>query len=277
MAKLVIIQPNGLMRFAHHFEPKWKFWKKRLALTTQMFTARDYGTVFEDVRTLGEDSYPNDIVLSINDGLLEDGTLLGYYKYWVVFCRKGLNHKPRYYDNDTERYSRKLHRLISKPHFCKDINKAEFIKSPRYASEVIMRCRQAGNKYVGVREVYVYRENELLKHNIVVVLRDKENKKARARFIRDYDLGATGEYKIPMTDTFKNAKRYTYDKFLTLYDDIHAKHKNLMVFPKIWTGGREPLAKEVDGRETVMMTMKLNNNMHMLRRVERICLTPKKQ
>lgn len=257
MAKLVIIQPNGLMRFAHHFEPKWKFWKKRLALTTQMFTARDYGSVFEDVRTLGEDSYPDDIVLSFNDNLLEDGTLIGNYKYYVVVCAQGLFHKTRYYDNDTEIYNHKLHRRISKPHFCKDINKAEFIKSRKYADEAATRCRQENNKFVAVREVYVYRENELLRRNIVVVLRHKENKNVKPSFLRSYD---TDKGDFTKTSRYDQAARYTYDEFLDLYDNLHAVHKEYMILPKITDNVVGAIkAKDVDGKEMVEGTLRLKN------------------
>lgn len=252
MAKLVIIQKNKLILFALHLEAPWKFWKKRLQLTTQRQDAMEIGnSSILDLGELAVRCYRYRKIVSMSD---ED---LDLYKYWVVASSTGRNKRLRYYDYDTDRYSKENHGRIFKPHFCKDINKAEYMKSRTYADEVAARCRQDGNAFVTVKEVYVYQENELLKKNIVVVLRDKEDKRKRARFIREYDFNATTEYKIPMTDKFANAKRFTFDEFRALYDDIHAKHKNYGILPKICKYGEEPLAKDVNGAESIEITLKL--------------------
>lgn len=256
MTKLVIIQPNGLMRFAHHFEPKWKFWKKRLALTTNFKSAL---WCCEDSKPLAEKCYPDCEVKPVDERYLtfEDNTPIANYKYYIVVCAKGFNHKTRYYDFDKEFYSSKLHRRISKPHFCKDINKAEFIKSRKYADEVATRCRQENNKFVAVREVYVYRENELLRRNIVVVLRHKENKNVKPSFLRSYD---TDKGDFTKTSRYDQAARYTYDEFLDMYDNLHAVHKEYMILPKITDNVVGAIkAKDVDGKEMVEGTLRLKN------------------
>lgn len=255
MAKLVLIQKNNLILFAHHLEAPWKFWKKRLQLTTQRQGAMDADVW--DIIPIAEKDYPDASALPLRDGVLGNGYDFNRYQYWVVASGNGRNKRLRYYDYDTDRYSKKNHGSVFKPHFCKDINKAEFMKSRTYADEVAARCRQDGNAFVTVKEVYVYQVNELLEKNIVVVLRDKEDKRKRARFIREYDFNATTEYKIPMTDKFVNAKRFSFDEFRALYDDIHAKHKNYGVLPKICKYGEEPLAKDVNGAESIEITLKL--------------------
>lgn len=283
MAKLVVIQSNGLMMFAHHFEPKWKFWKKRLQLTTQRQNAMEISFTspddFSDPYSIAKKCYPKADKISYLEGMeLMDCTDITNMKYWVILkgksrhsllarlviafvnmflpTRRKLN-ADEWYDFDKEFYSSKLHRRISKPHFCKDINKAEFIKSRQYADEVATRCRQENNKLVAVREVYVYRENELLRRNIVVVLRHKVNKKMKPQFIRTYNMG-NGEF--TKTSNFTQAARYTYEDFLELYDNCHALHKEYMVLPKILNNDIPIKASDVTGKEMVGGTMRLRNN-----------------
>lgn len=252
MAKLVIIQPNGLMRFVRHLEKPWFFWRKRLALTPHEGDAMALSEdVFSNIVRIGTKCYHR----ARFEQMEEDD--LALYTYYVVVCGKGFNHKLRYYDYDIESFDKRLKRRISKPHFCKDINKAEFIKSRKYADEVATRCRQEGGKFVAVREVYVYRENELLRRNIVVVLRHKKNKNIKPSFLFSYDMDKGNFIKASRYD---EAARYTYDEFLDLYDNLHAVHKEYMILPKITDNVVGAIkAKDVDGKEMVEGTLRLRN------------------
>lgn len=254
--------------FAHSYRPKWwQFWKRHFYLTpneVEWITVPEYAQEPTPEEVLR--AYPQLLHKSLTDEgvIVETRDLLSDFKYYVVVsCGKysnkimGFNpHKAQYYSFDREYYNEKFHRRMSKPVFASDINKAEFIKSRKYADEVATRCRQTGSEMVAVREVYVYRENELLKRNIVVVLRHKENEKMKPQFIRTYDKADGGFNK---TSRYDQALHFTYDEYLGLYEQLHALHKEYIVLPKIVLDGEKIVAKDVDGRDKVEMTLRLKD------------------
>lgn len=258
MAYLIKIHKNGLIEFLSDKEYNFLCFTRRIGLSCYINDARIASPNYFE---------PMLRALKLPDGKLKAKPYkyeiigdreLYLYKYYVVIRATKYLRRTRYYSYDKEYYSKKFHRRVSKPVFDKDINKAEFIKSKKYADEVATRCRQTGREMVAVREVYVYRENELLQKNIVVVLRHKENEKVKPQFIRTYNKADGGFTK---TSRYDQAIHFTYDEYLDLYEQFQALHKDYFVLPKIiddgnpWSGK----AKDVDGREQVEGTLRLRS------------------
>lgn len=261
MAQVVIAQKNGLMQFVKSWgPPSYMFWRK-------YYTPTPWKNEAMNLETLESAGLSTSLKLRLNthDVFIEDLSFgrnneidLSLYKYFVVIRATKYLHRTRYYSYEHEYYSRKFHRRMSKPVFVSDINKAEFIKSRKYADEVATRCRQTGTEMVAVREVYVYRPNELLQKNIIVVLRHKEKKQMKPQFLRTYDRKDGGFTK---TSRYDQALHFTYDEYLDLYDEFQALHKEYMVLPKITNSGKpwSGKAKDVDGQESVEGTLRLRN------------------
>lgn len=264
MDKFVVVQDNGLMQFVAGERKPWQLWKKPILLSP--FNAATFDLhKSNEMRDKTQDIFKDYIVLSVNYdisqlGLVSDGGHLGQYKYFVVAGRSKYLHKTEYYSYDKEYYNKKLKRRMAKPVFDKDINEACFIKSYTIAEKVLNRCRQTGREMVMIKEVYVYRENELLENNIILVLRPREekgDKKDKPLFLRSWDLKHD---KLYMTSNFRHAERYTFDEYLKVYDELHALHKGFLVLPKIVDDTTSKVnPKSVDGRERVEVTMKLRN------------------
>lgn len=258
MDKYVVVQDNGLMQFVAGERKPWQLWKKPLLLSP--FNAATFDLhKSNEMRDKTQDMFKDHIVLSVNCelGLVSDGGHLRQYKYFVVAGRSKCLHKTEYYSYDREEYNKKLKRRMAKPIFVGNINKAEFIKSRKYAEEIETRCRQTGKEMVTVREVYVYEENILLGKNIIVVLKHRENKKMKPQFMRAYDKTTGGFTK---TSRYEQAERFTYDEYLDLYEQFHALHKDYMMLPKfdrrkLWSFK----AKDVDGQEQVEVTLRLKD------------------
>lgn len=261
MDKYVVVQDNGLMQFVAGERKPWQIWKKPIMLSP--FNAATFDLhKSNEMRDKTQDMFKDHIVLSVNYdisqlGLVSDGGHLGQYKYFVVAGRSKYLHKTEYYSYDREYYNKKLKRRMAKPIFVGNINKAEFIKSRKYAEEIETRCRQTGKEMVAVREVYVYEENILLGKNIIVVLKHRENKKMKPQFMRTYDK-TTGDF--TKTSRYEQAERFTYDEYLDLYEQFHALHKDYMMLPKfdrreLWSFK----AKDVDGQEQVEVTLRLRS------------------
>lgn len=263
MEKIIVVQKNGLMQFVTGERKPWQIWKKPLLLSP--FNAATFDLhKSNEMRDKAQDIFKDHIVLTVNynhdypSGLAGDGVPLASYKYFVVVGRSKYLHKTIYYTYDQEYFSKKRKRRMFKPVFDKDINKAEFIKSRKYAEEIETRCRQTGKEMVAVREVYVYEKNILLGKNIIVVLKHRENKKMKPQFMRAYDK-ATGDF--TKTSRYEQAERFTYDEYLDLYEQFHALHKDYMMLPKfdrreLWSFK----AKDVDGQEQVEVTLRLRKN-----------------
>ena len=261
MDKYVVVQDNGLMQFVTGERKPWQLWKKPLLLSP--FNAAIFDLhKSNEMRDKTQDMFKDHIVLSVNYdisqlGLVSDGGHLGQYKYFVVAGRSKYLHKTEYYSYDKEYYNKKLKRRMAKPVFDKDINEACFIKSYTIAEKVLNRCRHTGREMVTIKEVYVYRENELLNKNIVLVLKNRDIEKEKPSFLRYWDLDKD---KLLKTSNFKQAERYTFDEYLSVYDELHALHKEYFVLPKVISDTTVSVnPKKVDGRERVEVTMKLRN------------------
>lgn len=256
--------PDGLIMFAHSYRPKWwEFWKRHFYLTPNEYeyiTVPEYGIGPQPEEVLK--AYPK-----LKKHLFRTPLQLSGYMYYVVvscgkFCPKIMGYDPRhvkYYSYEHENYSikNKYHCLYSTPVFVKDVHKAEFIKSRKYADVVAARCRQAGIEGATVREIYIYRSNSLLYANIVVVLSHKKDKNCKPEFLRKYD----GSCKIQKTSELGLAKRFTYDEYLNLYEQLKLSNKEYMILPKIlnndgWSGKPE----DVDGKESIKLTYRLHGN-----------------
>ena len=256
--KIIVVQKNGLMQFVTGERKSWQMWKKPILLSP--FNAKTFALIDAlYLKDRAEDVFHENFVFTLYDGLLSDGTYMSRYKYYVVASESKFRHKAKYYAYDKEYFSKKLGRRISEPVFDFDINNAEFIKSKKYADELVNRCRQLGSEKTAVMEVYVYRANELLEKNIVVALRHKENKEMKPQFLRS---NAKLVGKFTKTNRLDQALRLTYDEYLDIYEQFQALHKQYMVLPKIirkgeyWSGK----AKDIDGRESVQGTLKLGKN-----------------
>lgn len=266
MAQVVIAQKNGLMQFVKRYKRrKFNLWRKFAHFTPWFDEAREcFQAEAQDLQRYLEEtksmrSYTADVMLGGFSPDWDKDVDLPLYRYYIVVRATKYLHRTRYYSYEHEFFSKKFHRRMSKPVFVGDINKAEFIKSRKYADEVATRCRQTGTEMVAVREVYVYRPNELLQKNIVVVLRHKENEKIKPQFIRTYDRKDGGFTK---TSRYDQALHFTYDEYLDLYDEFQALHKDYMVLPKITNSGKpwSGKAKDVDGQESVEGTLRLRND-----------------
>lgn len=265
MAQVVIAQKNGLMQFVKRYKRrKFNLWRKFARFTPWFDEAREcFQAEAQDLQRYLEEtksmrSYTADVMLGGFSPDWDKDVDLPLYRYYIVVRATKYLHRTRYYSYEHEFFSKKFHRRMSKPVFVGDINKAEFIKSRKYADEVATRCRQTGTEMVAVREVYVYRPNELLQKNIVVVLRHKENKQMKPQFLRTYDRKDGGFTK---TSRYDQALHFTYDEYLDLYDEFQALHKEYMVLPKITNNGKpwSGKAKDVDGQESVEGTLRLRN------------------
>lgn len=260
MDKFVVVQDNGLMQFVAGERKPWQLWKKPILLSP--FNAATFDLhKSNEMRDKTQDMFKDHIVLSVNYnisqlGLVSDGEHLGQYKYFVVAGRSKYLHKTIYYTYDQEYFSKKRKRRMFKPVFDKDINKAEFIKSEKYAKEIVTRCRQCGIKMVTYMEVYIHKPNELLDKNIIVVLRHKENKKMRPQFLRSFDK-RDGHF--TKTSRYDYAARFTYDEYLDFYEQFEALHKQYLLLPKkigngiVWSRK----AEDVDGLESIQGTLRL--------------------
>lgn len=266
MAQVVIVQKNGLMQFVKKYRYRdFYLWRKFAQFSPWENEAININIWSDAVRVqeyLEKKWNKNAHTI----GVVQNGLPpywgkdidISLYKYYIVIRATKYLHRTRYYSYDKEYYSKKFRRRMSKPVFAKDINKAEFIKSRKYADEVATRCRQTGSEMVAVREVYVYRENELLQKNIVMVLRHKENEKMKPQFLRTHDKADGGFTK---TSRYDQALHFTYDEYLDLYEQFQALHKDYFVLPKIIDDGKpwSGKAKDVDGREQVEGTLRLRN------------------
>lgn len=261
MDKFVVVQDNGLMQFVAGERKPWQIWRKKLLLSPFKAASLDVHES-KSIRDKAYDIFRDKIVLTVNynhdypSGLAEDGVPLASYKYFVVVGRSKYLHKTIYYTCDQEYFSKKRKRRMFKPVFDKDINKAEFIKSEKYAKEIVTRCRQCGIKMVTYMEVYIYKPNDLLDKNIIVVLRHKENKKMRPQFLRSFDKH---DGHFTKTSRYDYAARFTYDEYLDFYEQFEALHKQYLLLPKkigngiVWSRK----AADVDGRESIQGTVRL--------------------
>lgn len=260
MDKFVVVQDNGLMQFVAGERKPWQLWKKPILLSP--FNAATFDLhKSNEMRDKTQDMFKDHIVLSVNYnisqlGLVSDGGHLGQYKYFVVAGRSKYLHKTIYYTYDQEYFSKKRKRRMFKPVFDKDINKAEFIKSEKYAKEIVTRCRQCGIEMVTYMEVYIHKPNDLLDKNIIVVLRHKENKKMRPQFLRSFDKH---DGHFTKTSRYDYAARFIYDEYLDFYEQFEALHKQYLLLPKkigngiVWS----KKAADVDGRESIQGTVRL--------------------
>ena len=176
--------------------------------------------------------------------------LIAYNQFYIIakHTRKGIE----YYCSEKEVYDSKLKRRIQVPEFTKDINKAEFSKSIDSVNAILTRIRQNSTSY----GVFLTIENDLNKPNIIFALTNKISKKTR--YLKSYDLNSKSSDRVLMCDYMDSALAVKYDEALKIYDDLHAKHKNLLVNLHIRNGGENTHAKDFKyKRESIQIGFKL--------------------
>ncbi|PTL34646.1 hypothetical protein C7120_09095 [Prevotella sp. oral taxon 376] len=245
---------DGVIMFVKSYKRDWLF-QRKLVLTPLLEEARAFfcDSLFELEVPIREFIAKLPCrVNPVNDYGMNE--LIAYNQFYIIakHTRKGIE----YYCSEKEVYDSKLKRRIQVPEFTKDINKAEFSKSIDSVNAILTRIRQNSNEKITSYGVFLTIENDLNKPNIIFALTNKISKKTR--YLKSYDLNSKSSDRVLMCDYMDSALAVKYDEALKIYDDLHAKHKNLLVNLHIRNGGENTHAKDFKyKRESIQIGFKL--------------------
>lgn len=263
MEKIAVKGRDGVIRFV---EDVRKFlWFKRIKYTTIIENAKDYASQGES--EMGElcdylrEKYGGDKIDFVDEnGRFFDGSDVDERAFYVIARCSPILKRLSYYDFEL---TEKKHNVrISEFHYQKNVAKALFFKSKRFAEEVLVRLRTSGEEYVGIHCVYLTRINECAQENIIVVVKDSNAKRKTARFIKEYSLVAGNGLQLTYTLAADKAYRFSFAEYCDAFDIAHAYNKGLKLFPYFIAeaGAKLPKASEVTGRVAIETAFKLNTN-----------------
>lgn len=258
MLRLAVIPKDGkkgVVMFVKSYKRNWLL-RKKVVLTPLLGEAQTFGMQsLEKARTIRLNLVQKGAVgvEMWRDGEVELNRYLRQFYVIARHTRKGLE----YYCSEKEVYDSRLKRRMRVPEFTKDINKAEFSKSLDNVNSTITRIRQNSKEKITSYSVFLTIENDLNTPNIIFALTNRVSKKTR--YLKGYDLNGKSSDKVQMCDYMDSALQVTYDEALKIYEDIHAKHKNLLVNLHIRKGDENTPAKDFKCKqESIQIGFKLN-------------------
>ena len=265
MEKIAIKGEDGVIRFVEGVRKI--LWFKKIKYTTIIENAKCYASPDESEMSevcdyLREKYGKGKIDFVDADGHFFDGSDASGKSFYVIARCSPILKRLSYYDWEMTR--KKHGKRVSEFYYRRNIAKALFFKSGRFAEEVLSRLRASGEKYVSIHRVYLTRVNECAQDNIIVAVRDSTAKRRTAKFIKEFSYVDGNGLQLAYTLSADKAYRFSFAEYCDIFKVAHAYNKGLKLFPYFIAeaGAKLPKASEVTGRVAIetAFKLKLNNN-----------------